>query len=138
MTTRRLAIALLALGVLTATCGESPTEPSDLLGVTWRLVAIEPAAGPSTVVSNPERYTIEFLDGSRVSVRADCNVCSGTYALSGDTLAFGPLACTRAFCGTESLDTIFTQVLGGPLTASREQSSLVLRGSQTTLRFRAN
>jgi heat shock protein HslJ len=127
---------LLVLATLAAGCGESPTEPSDLIGVSWRLVAIEPASGASTVVSNPERYTISFVDESGVSVRADCNTCSGTYALSGDTLAVGPLACTRVFCGPESLDTPYMQALASPLTATRDQTQLILRGPRATLRFR--
>jgi heat shock protein HslJ len=129
-------IVFVVLAMLSAACGDSPTAPSDLLGVSWRLVAIEPPTGSSTVVSSPERYTIEFLEDSRVSVRADCNVCSGTYALSGDTLSLGPLACTRAFCGTESLDTPYTQALSSPLSAERDQTQLTLRGPQATLRFR--
>jgi heat shock protein HslJ len=126
----------LVLAMLAAGCGESPTEPSDLIGVSWRLVAIEPASGASTVVSTPERYTIEFVDESRVSLRADCNTCGGTYALSGDTLAVGPLACTRVACGSESLETPYLQALASPLTATRDRTQLILRGPQTTLRFR--
>ena len=135
MTKTRSAGVVIGLTLLIA-CSDSPTEPSDLLGVTWRLVSIEPATGSSTVVSNPERYTLEFLDDSRVAVRADCNTCGGTYAVSGDTLSFGPLACTRAFCGEQSLDTPYTQALASPLTASRDQTQLILRGAQITLRFR--
>ncbi len=77
----------------------------------WRLVAIEPATGPSIAVADGSRYWIEFLSETRLSARADCNTCSGSYTLSGTTVTIGPLACTRAFCGEASLDTPFTQGL---------------------------
>jgi heat shock protein HslJ len=128
---------ILVLGLALPGCSDTPTGPSDLVGVAWRLVAIEPPSGPATVVPNPERYTLEFLDEGRVALRADCNSCSGPYTFAGDTLTMPTLACTRAFCGTQSLDTAFTRGLEGPLSVSRDQSLLILRGAQATLRFRS-
>lgn len=129
-------VSVLAGILVAAACGNAPTAPSDLIGATWRLVSIERDSGPSTVVTSPERYTLEFLDEGRVAVRADCNRCSGSFTLSGETLSIGTLACTRAFCGSESLDTEFLRGLDGPLTAAREQSRLSLRGAEGMLRLR--
>jgi heat shock protein HslJ len=118
-------------------CGESPTSPSDLTGRTWRLVSIEPASGPSTVVTDPSRYSIEFLDETRLSARADCNTCSGTYTLSGRNITIGALACTRAFCGETSLDGVFTQGLTDAQSLTLEEQLLAIGSDARTLRFRA-
>lgn len=118
-------------------CGESPTSPSDLIGRTWRLVSIAPASGPSTVVTDPSRYSIEFRDETRLSVRADCNTCSGSYALSGRSISIGALACTRAFCGETSLDAVFVQGLSEAKTAALEEQLLAIGSDARTLRFRA-
>lgn len=131
------ATPLLVLALTMAACNGSPTGPSDLAGAAWRLVSIDRAAGSATVVTSPERYTLEFLSDGRVAVRADCNVCSGSFRLAGETLTIDALACTRAFCGDASLDADYTRALAGPLSASRDQLLLVLRGSGVTLRFRS-
>jgi heat shock protein HslJ len=138
VTSTRAAGALAIFVALAMTsCGESPTSPSDLTDRLWRLVAIEPATGTATVVTDSARYSLEFLNDSRVSARADCNTCSGSYSLSGESISIGPLACTRAFCGEASLDTIFTQGLSDARTATLDEGLLQLRGPAVTLKFRA-
>ena len=111
---RRALFSSIAVGLLSATlgCNESPTSPSDLIGETWRLVEIERSGLPSIPAPTGREFTIEFLDAGRISVRADCNSCSGTYELSDEArVTIEPLACTRAFCGNDSLDTLYLQAL---------------------------
>jgi heat shock protein HslJ len=129
--------AALVLAAAAWGCSAAVTGPSELQGTTWRLVSLSPETGPPTIVANPERYTLAFVD-DRVSIRTDCNVCNGTFALAGDTLTIDRLACTRAFCGPQSLEGPYLDALADPLNASRDQSLLVLRGTRTTLRFRAH
>jgi heat shock protein HslJ len=128
------AIALVAM--ITGACGESPTSPSDLIGRTWRLVAIEPATGSSIAVADGSRYWVEFLSENRLSARADCNTCSGPYTLSETALSIGALACTRAFCGDASLDTPFTQGLSDARELTLDEELLQIKGSTITLKFR--
>jgi heat shock protein HslJ len=130
---------MFAVAVITiaAACGESPTSPSDLTGKMWRLVAIEPATGPSIAVADGSRYWIEFLTETRLSARADCNTCSGSYTLSGATVTICPLACTRAFCGEASLDTPFTQGLSEARELTLDEQLLQIKSPTTTLKFRA-
>lgn len=131
---RRLA---LVLGVVAlSACDESPTSPSDLVGETWRLASIERSGASPIVVPDPSRYTIQFLAGGRVSVRADCNTCSGPYVLDGLALSIRALACTRAFCGTASLDGEFTQALGQARLLARAGSQLTVRADGVTLQLR--
>jgi heat shock protein HslJ len=118
-----------------AACDESPTRPSDLIGERWRLTAIERAGLP--VLSPPagRQFTLEFMDAGRLGVRADCNSCGGSYELHGSNLTIRPLACTRAFCGTDSLDTPFLQALGEARAVHRDASELTIRAGTTSLRF---
>lgn len=51
---------------------------------------------------------MEFRDGGQLSVKADCNACSGSYLLpGGDALQIGRMAGTQAFCGAGSHDAAF-------------------------------
>jgi heat shock protein HslJ len=61
-------------------------------------------------------YTVEFRDGGQLAVKADCNSCTGTYSISGDSLKVGAMACTAAFCGSASFDTAFLAVLNNAST----------------------
>ncbi len=122
--------------VLLIACDETPTRPSDLVGETRRLVSIERIGAAAIAVPDPARYTLQFLDGGRVSVRADCNTCGGSYVLAGTALSIGTLACTRAFCGAASLDGVLTQALGQARALARVGPVLTIRGDSAVLRFR--
>ena len=126
-----------AMAIAASACGSSPTSPSDLVGRVWRLVSIEPASGSSTVVSDQTRYRVEFLDETRISARADCNTCNGLYSLSGTNVSISALACTRAFCGADSLDTVFTQGLNDARTLTLDGGLLEIASDTRTLKFRA-
>lgn len=117
-------------------CDQSPVSPSDLRSGTWRLALIERAGAPLTTVPDPTRYTIQFLESERVSVRADCNTCAGSYTLTGTTFSVGALACTRAACGATSLDSVFVQALGATRSLVRSGSGLMIRSDSATLQFR--
>ena len=87
----------------------------------------------------PDRYTLEFQPGGRVSVRADCNRGSGSYRLDGRSLSFGPLALTRAMCGPGSRDVEFLNGLAavrGHENNGRELA-LTFADGAGSMRFRA-
>jgi heat shock protein HslJ len=128
-------VILLAVAAMTA-CDESPTRPSDLVGDVWRLMSIETAGGAPIAVPDPDRYTIQFLESGRVSVRADCNTCGGSYVLTGTAVSLGALACTRAFCGAASLDSAFTRALGQTRFLARSGPELRLQSDSGALKFR--
>jgi heat shock protein HslJ len=138
-----LAVVSLAIG-----CAESssiPTSPSpgagspaltdqELAG-TWNLLSIQPTGQPDQPTPPGARYTLSFVDG-RLSTRVDCNVCSGGFALSGQTLTAGPaLACTRAACPTMAFENAYTGLLSGESTITLSGSTLVLSSSRGVLRF---
>jgi len=130
------AIILVVGGLALGSCDEGLLGPTEVRDVTWKLESIERAGAPTILVPNPERYTLRLEADGRLSVRADCNSCVGTYALSGTSLSIGLLACTRAFCGDSSLDTAYTGALGNAQTAVAAPNQLVIKGNGFTLRFR--
>src|SRR5690242_13014759 len=130
----RIVLIVIALGL--AGCGDNPLKPSDLKDVTWKLETIERAGSPTITVPNPEQYTLTLGNDGKVSVRADCNTCSGTYTLDGNTLKIGRLACTLVACSLGSLDGIYTAFLEGSSSVAISDTHLILRSSTTTLHFR--
>jgi heat shock protein HslJ len=125
---------LVAMTMSTLAC-DNPLEPSDILDQTWHLVSIERAGLPPLVVDDPSRYTLR-LESERALVQSDCNSCNGTQALDESMLQVGPLACTRAFCGEDSLDPLFPQALDGTHRVSVSGSELRLQSGGRILRFR--
>ena len=148
---RIVVVALLATG-----CAGSPTAPSsssgsptspgdqsplsgsptvDQLAGTWILQSLQPAG--ETVQTTPAgaNYTLTFADG-RLSTRADCNMCGGTFSLSGQTLTAGPaLACTRAACPTMAFESTYGRLLSGDSTVTLSSGTLVLSSARGVLRF---
>src|SRR6187549_3245894 len=93
-------VAFVALGCSGSTA--TLTSPSSLdvtapqLPGTWNLVSIRPAGEAEQAKPSGASYTLSLVDG-RLSTRADCNMCGGTYTLNGQTLMAEPsMACTRA------------------------------------------
>lgn len=139
-----LAVASVAIGC----AGSSPTPPTaassvggslvvtgDQLAGTWNLVSIQPAGQADQPTPAGARYTLAFADG-RLSTRVDCNVCSGAFALSEQTLIAGPaLACTRAACPTMAFENMYTSLLSGDNTIALSGGTLVLSSSRGVLRF---
>jgi len=130
-----LVVAVMLAGMTGAACDQSPTSPSEIVGKAWRLVAIDRSGLPSIAAPADRTFTLEFQDGGRLSVRADCNSCSGTVELSGSDPTIRPLACTRAFCGNDSLDTPFLQALSEARTVRIARDELTIRGESVSLRF---
>jgi heat shock protein HslJ len=82
-----------------------PTEqPPQITGINWQwseLIESDPAS--QSVVPNPESYTLVFNPDGSLSIKADCNVGSGTYTVSGNSMTIQLGALTRAICGPDSL-----------------------------------
>ena len=144
----------LVLLVATVACGGSaerltgaalpPTEGGgtltarsrlELVGA-WQLVSLTETGKDSVSVGEPERFTAEFGADGRVSLRADCNRCSGGYTATTGALTVGPMACTRAYCSSAPLDMTFTMLVSEATTWTAAKSSLELRGDSGVLRLR--
>jgi heat shock protein HslJ len=75
--------------------GAAAVGTPSLSGSSWRL---ENVAGTPAVAGIDA--TLEFGDGDRVSGNASCNKFSGTVKITGNLVAFGPLAATRMACAS--------------------------------------
>ena len=140
--------ALLGLSalLLVSACGPSDREvtPTPLLhelpaptGAIWRWSGVR--GGDPAEVAHPNRYTIEFMDDGRYSIRADCNSGAGSWSIEGGILKLlaGPM--TLVACEPGSLDRRFLNLLEGATGFSREGEQLTLnigRGA-TTMQFTA-
>jgi heat shock protein HslJ len=123
-----LAATLLAAFAL-AGCDERLTAPTrEALTGAWRLQSLHPAGVASQMVSDPDRFTLEFLDDGRVHARADCNRCAGAYALMEGALTVGPLGCTRAACSLAQLEAAYTRILQATTSAEIAANTLRLTG----------
>jgi heat shock protein HslJ len=113
----------------------SPSLTADELAGTWTLVSIQPAGQADQATPPGTSYTLTFADG-RLSTRVDCNVCSGAFTLSGETLTAGPaLACTRAACPTMAFESGYTSLLSGESTVTLSNNVLALSSARGVLRF---
>jgi heat shock protein HslJ len=151
MNTARFSFALVvaSLSLLVPACADSslaPTSPSsvsdasntltsDQLAGTWNLASIQPAGQAERAVPSGAAYALTFAEG-RLSTRADCNLCGGTFKLADETLTVGPaLACTRAACPTMEFESVYTSLLSGDSTVTLSGNSLVLSSTRGVLRF---
>lgn len=71
-------------------------EPAALLLGEWLVEALD--GGPVAAGSRP---TLAFEEGGRVSGHGSCNRFMGSFELTGEGLAFGPIASTRMACAPE-------------------------------------
>jgi len=108
----------------------SPTSSSITQG-TWQWLRTEYSDGSSLAALDPSKYTIALLASGRISVQADCNSGSGTYALESPRLAIGPIAMSLLACGPDSQDTHFLTDLG-------KVETYVFTGQQLALNLAAD
>lgn len=129
---------MVVLCVFAAYCaGEGPTAPTDtsIRGTTWKLHSIQQAGSATLDIPNPDRFTLLFGEDGRVAVRADCNVCTGRYELTDSAVRLTGLACTRAFCGTDSPDLRFLSALQSTILLARTDGIFALEAPGTLLVF---
>jgi len=122
--------AIILLGliflVLLSACGYLQTG-ADIVDIPWQWTSLsenEPAS--QSIVPNPENYTIIFDRDGSMNIQADCNIVSGSFSVDGTslTLVLGPS--TLAFCGEESLDLMFNELLSSVESYTIENDQLVL------------
>ncbi len=100
---------------------------NDMADVEWQwseLIGTEPAS--QSAVPAPENYTLVFNMDETYSIKADCNVGSGAYTLEGNALTLAPGPITLAYCGNDSLDTLYLSLLSNVTTVSMYNDQLVL------------
>jgi heat shock protein HslJ len=94
-----------------------PLIPGEIVDTIWGWIElIETVSATQSVIPNPENYTLVFHTDGQLSVRADCNMVSGSYTIDGNRLTIQLGASTMAFCGENSLDQQYLTLLGNMVT----------------------
>ena len=124
-------LALLLLGAMVVSCSGTV-----ITNVFWKLSSFQRSDFPEIEIHNPEQFTVRFGDDGRVTIRADCNNCIGSYELTGQHLRLGVLACTRAYCGSDSLDTEYLRAFTPATAFSTAEGVLTIKAPGAVLTFR--
>lgn len=108
---KTIAVSLFVLSaILLSAC--SSGLPKEMLDTTWewqQLIETAPAA--QSVVADSENYTIVFTKDDLYNVKADCNMLSGEYQVSGSSLTLLPGPSTMAMCPPESSHDLYVGFL---------------------------
>ena len=107
--------------------GENIVSIDEIIDIEWQWSGLtETLPASQSVVPDPENYTLTLNSDGTYSIKADCNLGSGSYTLDGNelTLASGPI--TLAYCGPDSLDSQYLSLLSNVTTVSMENDQLVL------------
>jgi len=96
---------VLLASFLLAACASAPEHTNS----TWYWIGSVISLSPMQP-AKPEFYTLQFSD-DRAAIRADCNRGTGKVSLKGDSVGFGPMAMTRAFCPPPSLGDAYARQL---------------------------
>jgi heat shock protein HslJ len=91
-------------------------DPAALPGTRWRLVRIQSMDDTERVPDDRSKYTLEFGADGAVVGRADCNRIRGPWTASGESIALGPFAMTRAMCLPGSLSDAYVRALESAVT----------------------
>lgn len=141
------------LGLLVATglsaCTASTTAPSSaatasagsstataLTGTVWQLQSFRRSDATSVEVQDPAKFTVQFTPDGKMSIRADCNRCSGSYSLTGTAFTANPaVACTRAACSSAPFDQDYVNALVDTTVARLNGATLECVSPRGTLVF---
>jgi heat shock protein HslJ len=96
-----VAVALIALPALAAQGTPGPNE--SIPPVVWQLTRIAPPSGTQLIPDDPSKYTLQFLPGGRVNVRADCNSGQGSYVIDGVKIVISEVTMTLMACEPNSI-----------------------------------
>ncbi|HEY7819060.1 MAG TPA: META domain-containing protein [Vicinamibacteria bacterium] len=129
-------LTLVTAALFASSCADTLSAPSVPDGVvgSWELRSLQLAGQPAVTVE-PGRYTADFTADGSLTVRADCNRCSGSYSSSGSSLEIDELACTRAYCGDASFSDLYSLGLDGAVSFQRSGASLAIRYGSGSLLF---
>jgi len=104
-------------------------------GTQWKLQSLTRADSTVTTVSDPDRFTLTFNDGNKITVRADCNNAFGGFTANGNAISVGPMASTKAYCSSAPFDGEYLTALSGDSTLAATATTLVMSSSRGRLLF---
>jgi heat shock protein HslJ len=120
-----LLLPLLSLTPVFAAATPVPTT-NTLPPVIWQAIAISDPAGATTEITDPTRYTAQFLPDGSLLIGADCNRGRSTYEIVDGKLIVHPGVSTLALCPPTSHDQAFVAALHGANRFSFDEDGLLL------------
>lgn len=117
------------------TAGGASADFRRLLAADWKW--LQSTGAETLTVEDPSLYTIRFNNANGFGITADCNIGAGNYTVSGNLLTIKDIQSTLVFCGEESLDQKFTELLLQAASYSFQGPNLLiqLKNNGGTLRF---
>lgn len=106
------------------TAADTLSAPASLADTQWRLVEFQSMDDASMAPEDSVLYTLDLGADGTVAMQLNCNRGTGTWTaepgsgadsapdVETGTLAFGPLAVTRALCPPPSMDEQITRDMG--------------------------
>jgi heat shock protein HslJ len=134
-----VALLLPFLTLATLVTPATPVPESNALPpIVWQLIAITNPAEEVIEITDPNRYTVQFLPDGSLLIQADCNRGRSAYELVDGKLVVHPGLSTLALCPADSRDQEFVTALNGATTfAFDDEGLLLLTGSAGDLTLQA-
>jgi heat shock protein HslJ len=128
---------VMALTPLFATATTPAAGAPDIAPHVWAMDSFTPGDDAPVAVSDPERYTAQFLPGGRATFRLDCNSGQADYTAADGSVALTNLATTAVDCPTGSHSEAFAAgLINAESYRFDDTGNLILRGPQGALRLR--
>lgn len=140
MKTKSLLPVLLLLATVPLSCSSSDDFSTASFGpaeILWKLQSFNLRDGMVDAVPDPDSYTLFFQRSGFVDITADCNTCTGEYAIGGGLFRMAVNACTTASCAPGSLDKRFVAAIGTAMAFQMEGNVLTLTYINGTMIFRS-
>jgi len=102
--------------------------------IVWNMVEF-PTTGP---ITEPGRYTVQFLEDGQISAHADCNWVAGVWNAADGLLDVTITQTTLALCPEGSLEQPFVQALHDATGYYVDGFALTISGPTGEMRFRPN
>jgi heat shock protein HslJ len=136
MNWKKLVLLGLSMSALFACVQEIRNAPDitgapEVVGTLWQWQTFQDAAdgdeSRDIMVPDPTRFTLTLQSDNSVNIQADCNRLRWTYTLQESSLSFDTLGPgTRAYCGEDSLDVRYLELLGNAATYVMADGKLYL------------
>jgi len=112
--------------VATPTSAAATANELPLVDTTWEWQASTYNDGSRVAAGMPSNYTVRFVDGGTLEIRADCNGVGGSYALSGSMLELTLGSSTEVACPSGSQADVFLRDLAAVVSYTIEDGTLIL------------
>ena len=106
-------------------CSQSSdsSQQVELNGTSWKLDRIVYPNGEQVNIRNPQEYQISFNE--QVNIIADCNECSGNYAVNSNRISLD-LSCTEKACAAPSNSDLYMLILENSYSFQQNKESLII------------